>query len=244
LKRLTTTPDYEGEPSFSPDGSKIVFVSERKDSSHGKIFIMNADGSNQKQLTFDRHYDFAPSFSPDGEEIIFVRERERYYTDIFIMNAGGSNLRRLTYDEMPNGNPYFSRDGKKIRYSAYNSKTKKTEIHEITINDSKSALISKLEGDAYQEAFSPDEKKIVFVSSRMTDYMSDSITKTEIYLINSDGTALKQLTDTESYKESPKFSPNGKKIIFLSLEKDGKGKGQIMIMNIDGSALRIITNNY
>lgn len=244
LRRLTNTSAYEGEPSFSPNGSRIIFISERSDPAYGKIFIMNTDGSSQKQLTFNKSYDFAPRFSPDGTKIIFVRDIGEYHTDIYIMNSDGSNMKRLTYDENPKSNPFFLKNAKRIRFSSFNLKTQGSEIYEINTDGSNLTLVLKLPPGCSEVAYSPDERKIAFIASRRTDHEKDFYTITEVFIANSDGIALKQLTDTKSYKTYPTFSPDGKKIMFLAEEKDGRGKGHIMIMNLDGSDLRSVANNY
>lgn len=244
LKRLTNTSAYEGEPNFSPDGSKIVFISERDNSSNGEIYMMNADGSNQKRLTFSKFYNFNPSFSHDNSKIVFARDLGQHTLDIFIMNADGSNQTRVTYDRIPKSNPRFSRDDKKIRYDVSNLEADQLEIFEMNIDGFNPTLILKLSKDDYHKTYSPDEKKIVFISSRVTNYKIDPYTRTEVFIMDSDGINVKQLTNTKTYKEYPTFSPDRKKIMFLSLEKDGKGKGQIMIMNVDGSDLKAIANNY
>lgn len=177
-------------------------------------------------------------------KVIFVRDRGEYHTDIYIMNSDGSNQKRLTYDENPKSNTHFLKDGKKIRFSSFNLKTQESEIYEMNIDDSNLTLVLKLSPSYSQAAYSPDENKIVFVSSKMTDYAKDYYTKTEIFLMNADGTNQKQLTDTNNYKSYPTFSPDGTKIMFLFHEKDKRGKGQICIMNLEGSNLKIIANNY
>lgn len=69
--------NYSGSnPSFSPDGTKIVFGSLRYWFSLGDICVINSDGSNWKRLTSTRSYEGEPSFSPDGKKIVFISERD------------------------------------------------------------------------------------------------------------------------------------------------------------------------
>ncbi len=244
LKRLTETKAYEGEPKFSHDSSQIVFVSERENPSWGKIFTMNVDGSNQKQVTSDNFYDYSPIFSNDSSEIIFIRDKGNNHTDIYSIHRDGSNLRRLTSDEIPKSFLSLTTNGKNVRYNAFNLKTQEVEIYEMNYDGSGGKLVLKLPKSDGEAGFSPDEKKVVFISTGMTDYKKDFYTHAEIFIMNSDGSNRRQITNTKTYKENPSFSPNGEKIMFLSLEKDGRGKGQITIMNADGSDLRVLVNNY
>jgi Tol biopolymer transport system component len=237
IRRLTVTDAYEGEPEFSPDGSKIVFISERENPAYGKIFIMNSDGTNQKQLTFGKGYDFGPSFSPDGKKIVFVRQIERYISELFVVDINGTNLRMLTHDEKPKSTPYFSKK-EKICYKAYNYETQRNEIYEISEDGLYPILILQLGKNEYDARFSPDGEKVVYILQNSVDY------STEISIMRADGKYIKQLTASKTAKDLPTFSPDGKKIVFLSREKDGRGKGQIMIMNTDGSDLKVVANNY
>jgi TolB protein len=74
LTRMIDTGAYASSPSWSPDGGKIAFESDR-DGSDSEIYVMNADGSDVTQLTNNNASDGSPSWSPDGERIAFVSDR-------------------------------------------------------------------------------------------------------------------------------------------------------------------------
>jgi TolB protein len=89
LRNITNTPDEERDPAWSPDGRSIAFTG--KDS----IYIMNADGTNQRKLAAGSK----PKWSPDGKFIVYSvssDEGRNYPSDIYIMNADGTNVRKLT----------------------------------------------------------------------------------------------------------------------------------------------------
>lgn len=232
--RLTDTEAYEGEPVFSPDGSKIAFVSERD--GLGEVYIMNSNGSNQTRLTHSKFYDAHPTFSSDGKKIMFTRmlRKEKWfwdYNEIFTINTDGSEERRLTNNRVAECNPSFSPDGARILYQeVWND--------EIYVMRSDATDVVRL-GSGTKPVFSPDGQKIVFVAPGVPGVY-------EIYIMNSDGSNPTQLTDTKGYNTSPSFSLDGSKIIFLAEPKGGltRGNGQICIMNIDGSDLKVISNNY
>src|SRR5262249_11110274 len=115
--RLTNNIAFDYSPSFSPDGSKIVFYSDRSGLSKLDIYVMNAnDGSNQQQLTSNSAVNAFPSFSPDGKQIAFASTRDSGKYQIYIMSADGLNQNRLTGNSANDLEPVFSPDGKKIAF--------------------------------------------------------------------------------------------------------------------------------
>ena len=108
---LTNNPANDGSPAWSPDGSKIVFVSNRDGNS--EIYVMNQNGSNLTRVTTDTAADYDASFSPDGSKIVFVSSRDGN-NEIYVMNADGTNPVRLTNYQLNDTQPKFSPDGSKI----------------------------------------------------------------------------------------------------------------------------------
>ena len=108
-------------PSFSSDGKRIVFVSDRNFSSWGssnEIYVMDSNGTNQTRLTKDDYDDGSPCFSPDGKQIAFTSVRAGK-NQIFVMNADGTNAIQLTRDGA--NSPCFSPDGQHIVYGSGNA---------------------------------------------------------------------------------------------------------------------------
>jgi TolB protein len=91
--RLTHTLARSFHPAWSPDGRRIVFVSERDGGS--EIYVMNADGTDQRRLTFDLGRVRYPYWSPDGTLILFSSDRAGNY-DLYAMRLDGSAVRQLT----------------------------------------------------------------------------------------------------------------------------------------------------
>jgi TolB protein len=106
-------------PSWSPDGSKIAFVSYRgglNDPAH--IFVMNADGTGRRNLTGDSDLtdSFFPTWSPDGKKIVFDSRRLFEDAHIYVITAEGENLERLTEEGNHGASPVYVLDGRKIAY--------------------------------------------------------------------------------------------------------------------------------
>ncbi|HET9454472.1 MAG TPA: hypothetical protein VFO66_09340 [Gemmatimonadaceae bacterium] len=138
IRRLTHTPGYDGGAFFSPDGKHIVYranhpvgeelANYRSLLSQGlvrpgrmELFIMDADGSNQRQITNLGGANFAPIFTPDAKRIIFSSNhrnpRSRNF-DLFLVNLDGTGLEQATTHGEFDGFPMFSPDGKSLVWAS------------------------------------------------------------------------------------------------------------------------------
>lgn len=139
VRRLTTTPGYDGGPWWSPDGTQIVYRShhpadsaemrEYRDllaakavrPSKVELWVMNADGSNQRQITRLGGANFGPSWTPDGKQIIFSSNHENPRSgnfDLFVVGLDGTGLRKITTHPGFDGFPMFSPDGSKLIWAS------------------------------------------------------------------------------------------------------------------------------
>ncbi|HEX8197476.1 MAG TPA: winged helix-turn-helix domain-containing protein [Pyrinomonadaceae bacterium] len=155
-KQITSSPgtrnDYWGF-SWTPDG-KIVYVSTA--GGNHDIWIMNSDGTDQKQLTFGEHSDFDPSVSPDGRHIIFASERSGN-TKIWRMDINGENLKQLTYGGTSDYLPYHTPDGRAVVYTS--SDTRKVNLWKMSLEEN-SLPIQLTDYDSTWGAVSPDGNMI------------------------------------------------------------------------------------
>jgi Tol biopolymer transport system component len=118
LRRLTTTMGYDAEGSYSPDGKKIVFTSQRDDDL--EIYVMNADGTGAQRITNSKGYDGGPFFSPDGKSIIYRgdhRSDDKMNLQLRIVNADGSADRALTDNPIFNWCPFWHPSGKAVIFT-------------------------------------------------------------------------------------------------------------------------------
>ncbi len=117
LKNLTQSPGKDEVGSWSPDGSKIVFFSNR--AGNGEIYVMGSNGRKQVNLTNHPALDAAPTWSPDGTQIAFQSNREGGQDDIYVMNPDGSNVVNLTRHPLEDRAPAWSPNGRWIAFHAF-----------------------------------------------------------------------------------------------------------------------------
>jgi Tol biopolymer transport system component len=127
LQLLTSSPASDYQPAWSSDGQTIAFVSERDGTPH--IYLMDADGTNQRRLTKGDEPELGPAWSPDGQKIAFMLSESTTLTNIYIVNADGTNLHPLTNETAGyNENPVWSPDGTMLAFWS-----DRTGNHEIFI---------------------------------------------------------------------------------------------------------------
>jgi CSLREA domain-containing protein len=107
-----TTDGANRNPHWSPDGSQILFVSSRCTTQSPlcgggeSVFLMNADGTNQHNLTSAPIFDADPAWSPNGTKIAFVRDLSGQNFNVFTANADGTNKVQLTFGSAPSRNSF------------------------------------------------------------------------------------------------------------------------------------------
>lgn len=179
---ITNNMATDVHPRFSPDGSKIVFISDRD--YRPEIYVMNADGSNQTRLTNSDSYDIDAVWSPDGKRIAFISNRLGSF-DVFVMNSDGSNMQLLTENSPAiDIAPVWSPDGNKIMFSS-----NRDGYFNLYVMDVNEGTTTQLTNSAYHEfygSWSPNGSRIAYLATEHGE--------PHLYLMNADGRRKRQLT--------------------------------------------------
>jgi len=197
LVNLTNSRGYDAEGSYSSDGSKILFASNREaysrplsqaeqrlfedDASYFMdLYIMDADGTNIQQLTFSPGYDGGPFFSADDQQIVWRRfNPDGNSAEIWTMNVDGSNARQLTDSAMVSWGPYFHPSGDYIIYSSNVLGHANFELFMVDTQGLRDPVrVTNTEGTDILPVFTPQGDKLAWSTTRTPDgssqiYMAD-----------------------------------------------------------------------
>jgi Tol biopolymer transport system component len=172
LRRLTDTPGYDAEGSYSPGGKSIVFCSNRSSPENLELYIMDKDGKNVRQLTHAPGcYNGGPFFSPDGKRVIFRSDRKKKdHLQLYVINADGSGERALTDDlNWVQWGPYWYKDSKHIVYAGANHAVAgrpNYDLYWMNVETGKKVRLTYAPGADVLPVFSPDGKRLMWTSTR------------------------------------------------------------------------------
>jgi len=188
LRQLTDSPGYDAEATISPDGSRIIFTSDRDGDL--ELYVMDADGGNVRRLTHEEGYDGGAFFSPDGRMIVYrahhptdPAELEDYRAlleaglirpgtvEVFVMDADGSNKRQITRNGAANFAPFFHPNGRQIIFSSNvdSADGRDFDLYLIDVDGSNLERITRAPGFDSFPMFSPDGRWLVWASHRGSD---------------------------------------------------------------------------
>ncbi|HEY6400075.1 MAG TPA: winged helix-turn-helix domain-containing protein [Blastocatellia bacterium] len=234
-KRRATSPPAsvvgDCSPAFSPDGSQLAFVRVIS-ALVGEVYVVAANGGEPKRLTFDGAGVSNLAWVPNGREIVFAR-RQGGKSQLFRIPVEGGAPEWLTATGNEAQYPAFSSDGTRL---AWRQNTVNTDIFKLALDSGseKSPPLASLIVSTALEAsprFSPDGKRIAFVSNRSG---SD-----EIWVCDSDGENPIRLTSFRGpLAGSPSWSPDGKQIVF---DCRPEGNADIYVVSAEGGQWQRLT---
>lgn len=252
LTQLTNNTEFDnaehlGTPSISDNGDKIAFQ-HHGDSGH-EVFVINSDGTGLMQLT---HFEvgpgaYEPSISGDGSKVTFrLVDFTTWNRGIFVINSDGTGEKQLTDSDFFDEQPSISYDGSKIAFLGGDD----FDFQYFVINSDGTGLTQLTQyTNKYQDVNNPnsmppsgpsisaDGSKVAFEG-----YVGED---TEIFVVNSDGTGLRQLTDNAENDWAPDISGDGRRIVFqrTSRQQEGIAGMQLFVINCDGTELTQLSDD-
>lgn len=229
-------------PYWSPDRTKIVFHSTRI-SGVDQVFLMNADGSGVRQLTFTTEANRTPVFSPDGSKIAFQSERDGN-REIYVMDADGTSQTRLTGEETEDSHPKWSADNNYIIFDSVraNRELGFENIYIMKADGSDVTRVTKREEVDSYSSLSPDGTKVLTRRILPTGGNTQSGRNSEVFVMNRDGSKVINLTNHPDFDGYPSWSPDGKLVLFASnRDRENRDEANIYSIRPDGTGLRQVT---
>ncbi len=197
------------------------------------LFVKNRSTGDLRQLTFSRGYDAEGAYSPDGSKIVFASNRSAYaralsedeqkqlqqnpsfFIDLYIMNSDGSGVTQLTTSPGYDGGPFFSADGKKITWRRFSKDGGTAEIFVMNVDGSEQKQVSRIGKMSWAPFFHPSGDYLIFSTN------THGFKNFELYLLGLDGKTAR-VTHTDGFDGLPVFSPDGSLLSWTSTRADGK----------------------
>jgi Tol biopolymer transport system component/Zn-dependent protease with chaperone function len=271
--RQLTFGGQNAEAYFNSTGDRLIFQTTRDGYDCDRIFSMNIDGGDVRQVSVPGGVTTCSFFAPDGKRVIYCStylvddscppkpDRSQGYVwalyegfDVFSVNPDGSDIKRLTTTPGYDAEAVYSPDGSKILFTS----VRDGDLELYTMNPDGSNVIRLTHEVGYDGGafFSADGSKICYRASRPADsaeaadyrgLLKQGLIrpgKLELYVMDADGSSKTKITDFAAASFCPYFHPDGKRLIFASNMDDPHGRNfDLYIINIDGSGLRRITTN-
>jgi Tol biopolymer transport system component len=243
VRRLTTHADWDMEPAWSPDGTRIAFQSRRdrtdKRIASSELYVMQADGSGQTRLTQKVNpWDFSdqPVWAPSGASLLY-RSNNGVGGNLWTIGADGTGAAQFTHHgELANlGNPDFSPDGSRIAFSSNHDTNNPMEWDLYVMDADGTDVVRLTDTPGVTEGtpvWSPDGTEIAYT----TDVTMQGST---IDVMRPDGTGRRRVTSGHQ-DGSPAWSPDGRRLAFARL--DELITSDILVVDADGGTPRFVTH--
>ncbi|UXI67018.1 hypothetical protein [Tahibacter amnicola] len=247
-RRLTQI--INGYPAASPDGRQVVFQSNR--TGRYELYVMNVDGTGVRQLTDLAGDNVTPDWSPDGRRIVFAATRDNA-SDVFIVDVDGKNLKRLTHSPGDDEHPHWTADGTRIVFDSARTTPDPSAAWETQWHEVFSMRPDGTDAKAHTQhralctyaSLSPDGRRLVYRKAvpgpAFRWDLSPSERNSEIVVADADGSNEINVSRNAAFDGWPRWSPDGRRIVFASNRAGPAGVGQIYVVDADGSNLRQVS---
>jgi acylaminoacyl-peptidase len=279
------------DPQISPDGKRIIYVRQfneiMTDQRHANLWIVNADGTDNRPVTTGNYNDASPRWSPDGTQIIYISNRDGSPQIYRRWLDSGQTAKITSLTSAPAGIAW-SPDGKWVSFAAHVPESAKPLIQMPTPPEGAKwaepakvidKLIYRFNGAGYlkpgytqifvvpadggtarqisqgkfqhggaaglfasEAVWTPDGKYLIMSANRHSDPDSEPL-NTEVYEFSVADGSVKALTDRKGPDDNPVVSPDGKHIAYMGFDDKYQGYQvrKLYVMNRDGSGARLLT---
>ncbi len=236
---------------------KGVMLMNRIGPSSSTLYIANADGSAERRLLATTGFDYHASYSVDGRWIVFTSERDGLgQANLYRVRSDGSGLERLTDDPALDDQGALSPDGTQVAFVS----TRVTHRANVWILDLRTHRLRNLtmqagiQGDTtkpdafLRPSWSPDGQWIAFSSDRNTEWKGhgngsgwEHVQELGVYIVRSDATGMRKLSEPGICAGTPKWSPDGKRIVFYELPVEQTWDARIKAGRGPGATSQIVS---
>jgi dipeptidyl aminopeptidase/acylaminoacyl peptidase len=243
LNRITTTRFSEYQAMWTPDGNKIVFMSA--ESGAMQVWEMTPDGKNRTQITNIENGINGFKYAPDGKKILYTSDvvPEKQFQDIYagLPKASGRIYNDLMYRHWDTWVQAYSHI-----FVADVTSGKITGGTDIMLNEPYEAPLMPF-GGMEQINWSPDSKVVAYTCRKKKGVEYAKSTNSDIYLYELDGGKTTNISEgMMGYDVAPAYSPDGKKILWQSMERDGyeSDKTRLFVYDVDSKTKTDFTKSF
>lgn len=233
--RLTSDPGEDRSPSWSPDGSRILFSSDRN--GDYEIYSITGDGTGLTRITDNPGLDDSPAWGPSGTQFVFQSERNGT-KGLWTAAWPGGKLQLLLEDPSPELLPDWSPDGRWIAFTS--ERDGNPELYRVEVS---SGRTERLTTNPYRDLWPrhfPDGASLLFFSRRGTEGEHD-----DLYRLDLIDQTVTRLTDHPTHHDfAPDVSPNGQ-LIVAGMSDRAADRRELVVFNRDGNVVtRFATGNH
>lgn len=228
-RRFTAGPKRDRDPRWSPDGTRLAFVSEREGKTKGQLYVMPADGGEPTRLTDERHGVTDPVWSPDGRRLAFTAR------------VGGWQEPEREEDKQKS-KPARVITTLKYRWNGEGfTYDRRRHVFVVAAEGGPARQLTDGDWDDADPAWSPDGRAIAFSSARHPDRDRDDCG--DIWLVAADGGEARRVTDTLGPAALPAFSPDGRTLAYLGRRSRNEAGRNVRVFTVatEGGTPRCLT---
>ncbi|GGO74142.1 TolB family protein [Bowmanella pacifica] len=228
---LSNHPGFDGQGAWSPDGQSVVYLSDRDGPIHLFILDLQSAALHRVMAPEDLDSSDAPAWSPDGNWIAYRKFNLRGKGDIWLFSVKDGVHRQLTNNgKHEDGPASWSPDSTTLLY--HSKRNREYNLYRFDLNSHQETQLTFLASSDIEPSWSNDGKKILFLSTRGVQG------RTQVYVMNSDGTNPQAVTDGSYQVADPAWLPNDRQVLLASWQ--GKKHSNIYYVNLHTRTMQAI----